>query len=100
MTHLSWLSGNENPKKAYSGIATEAANMPPTAIENCWDNAVSERFFHSLKTECVNHEKYASRNEATKSIFNYIEIFYNRQRLHSSNGYLSSVAFEKQFKAA
>jgi transposase InsO family protein len=67
---------------------------------NCWDNAVSESFFHSLKTECVNHEKYASRQEATKSIFEYIEVFYNRQRLHSTNGYLSPVEFEKQFKAA
>jgi len=67
---------------------------------NCWDNAVSESFFHTLKTECVNHEKYASREEATKSIFDYIEVFYNRQRLHSSNGYLPPVAFEKQFKSA
>ena len=67
---------------------------------NCWDNAVSESFFHTLKTECVNHEKYASRDEATKSIFDYIEVFYNRQRLHSSIGYLSPVDFEKQFNAA
>lgn len=67
---------------------------------NCWDNAVSEGFFHTLKTECVNHEKYASREEATKSIFDYIEVFYNRQRIHSSNGYLSPVEFEKQLKAA
>jgi putative transposase len=48
---------------------------------NCWDNAVSESFFHTLKTGCVNHEKYTSPEEATKSIFGYIEIFYNRQRL-------------------
>lgn len=67
---------------------------------NCWDNAVSESFFHTLKTECVNHEKYATRDDATKSIFEYIEVFYNRQRLHSSNGYLSPVEFEKQIKAA
>ena len=67
---------------------------------NCWDNAVSESFFHTLKTECVNHEHYATREEARKSIFDYIEVFYNRQRLHSSNGYLSPVEFEKQLKAA
>jgi transposase InsO family protein len=53
---------------------------------NCWDNAVSESFFHTLKTEGVNHEKYATREDATKSIFEYIEVFYNRQQLHSSNG--------------
>jgi putative transposase len=67
---------------------------------NCWDNAVSESFFHTLKTECVNHERYPTREEAKKSIFDYIEVFYNRQRLHSSNGYLSPVEFEKQLKAA
>ena len=65
---------------------------------NCWDNAVSESFFHTLKTECVNHEKYLTREQAKKSIFDYIEVFYNRQRLHSSNGYLSPVDFEKQLK--
>lgn len=67
---------------------------------NCWDNAVAESFFHSLKTECVNHENYPTREAAKKSIFDYIEVFYNRQRLHSSNGYLSPVAFENQQKAA
>ena len=65
-----------------------------------WDNAVSESFFHTLKTECVNHERYSTREEAKKSIFDYIEVFYNRQRLHSSNGYLSPVEFEMQLKAA
>lgn len=67
---------------------------------NCWDNAVSESFFHTLKTECVNHENYATREAARKSIFDYIEVFYNRQRLHSNNGYLSPVEFERQHKAA
>jgi transposase InsO family protein len=67
---------------------------------NCWDNAVSESFFHTLKTECVNHEKYPTREAAKKSIFDYIEVFYNRQRLHSNNGYLSPVEFEKQLKTA
>jgi transposase InsO family protein len=67
---------------------------------NCWDNAVSESFFHSLKTECVNHERYQSREAAKASLFDYIEVFYNRQRLHSSNGYLSPVEFEKQRKSA
>jgi transposase InsO family protein len=67
---------------------------------NCWDNAVSESFFHSLKIECVNHERYQTREAAKASLFDYIEVFYNRQRLHSSNGYLSPVAFEYLFKAA
>ena len=61
---------------------------------DCWDNAVAESFFHSLKTELIHHEKFISRKEANEKIFEYIEIFYNRQRLHSSNNYLSPSDFE------
>lgn len=61
---------------------------------NCWDNAVSESFFHSLKTELTHHVKFQTRAEANEAIFEYIEIFYNRQRLHSSNNYMSPVEFE------
>jgi putative transposase len=67
---------------------------------DCWDNAVAESFFHSLKTELVHHETYPTRAAAKQSVFEYIEVFYNRQRLHSSNGYLSPVDFELQRKAA
>jgi putative transposase len=61
---------------------------------NCWDNAVMESFFATLKTELVHHEEYANHEEATRSIFEYIEVFYNRQRLHSALGYRSPEAFE------
>jgi transposase InsO family protein len=61
---------------------------------NCWDNAVAESFFHSLKTECVYHERYLTRDDAKKSIFDYIEVFYNRQRRHSYLGYKSPEQFE------
>ena len=61
---------------------------------DCWDNAVSESFFHSLKTELVHHERFKTRAEANQAIFEYIEVFYNRQRLHSTNGYMSPVNFE------
>lgn len=67
---------------------------------NCWDNAVSESFFHSLKTELVHHCHFDSQEEAKKAIFDYIEIFYNRQRLHSANDYLSPDDYEKQKKHA
>ena len=63
---------------------------------DCWDNAVSESFFHSLKTELTHHEKFQTMAEANKSIFEYIEVFYNRQRLHSSNQYMSPVKFEEK----
>lgn len=63
---------------------------------NCWDNAVAESFFSSLKTERVHHRLYRSRAEARMDIFGYIEVFYNRVRLHSTLGYLSPAQFESQ----
>jgi putative transposase len=62
---------------------------------NCYDNAITESFFHTIKTELTFWEKYQTREEAKRSLFNYIEIFYNRQRLHSALGYLSPVEFEE-----
>jgi putative transposase len=67
---------------------------------NCWDNAVSESFFHTLKSELVHHQTFRNRDEARQAIFEYIEVFYNRERLHSANGYLSPVDYELQQKAA
>ena len=61
---------------------------------DCWDNAVMESFWATLKTELVNHEHYATREQARASIFEYIEVFYNRKRLHSSLEYKSPEAFE------
>lgn len=63
---------------------------------NCYDNAITESFFHTLKTELTYWEKYQTREEAKSSIFEYIEIHYNRKRLHSSLGYLSPVEFEEK----
>jgi transposase InsO family protein len=60
----------------------------------CWDNACMESFWSTLKTELVHHERYATREQARQSIFEYIEVFYNRQRLHSALGYRSPEAFE------
>jgi len=67
---------------------------------NCYDNAVKESFFHTLKTELCDHEHYRTREQARASIFEYIEAFYNRQRLHSTLGYLSPFDFESQQHAA
>ena len=61
---------------------------------NCWDNAVAESFFHTLKTELVYHELYETKAQANQSIFEYIEVYYNRQRMHSTNNNLSPVEFE------
>jgi len=62
---------------------------------NCYDNACSESFFGTLKLECCDRV-FTTRKEASSAIFEYIEVFYNRQRLHSSLGYLSPEQFEQQ----
>jgi putative transposase len=62
---------------------------------SCYDNAITETFFHTLKTELIYHSKYATRDAAHMELFDYIEVFYNRQRRHSSINYMSPVAFEK-----
>jgi len=67
---------------------------------NCWDNAVAESFFHTLKTELVDCEDYRTREEAKASIFEYIEVFYNRQRRHSHIGNRAPLAFEAATSAA
>ena len=67
---------------------------------NCYDNAVAESFFHTLKTELVYGQTYSTRDKARQSIFEYIEIFYNRQRRHSYLGYLSPLDFEQMLMAA
>lgn len=66
---------------------------------DCWDNAPMESFFGTLKNELVHHRKYQTRAEARRDIFEYIEVFYNRERLHSSLGYLSPMNYEKQIAA-
>ena len=64
---------------------------------NCWDNAVMESFFSRLKVELIYAEKYKTIEDARSSIFEYIEIFYNRTRRHSSLGYVSPYRFEQQY---
>ena len=67
---------------------------------NCWDNAVMESFYRTLKVELIYPKKYETRIEARRDIFEYIEIFYNRERLHSSIGYNSPEEYEKMTMVA
>jgi len=67
---------------------------------DCFDNAVAESFFHTLKVEHVYQHRYATRAEARQSIFEYVEMYYNRQRKHSALGYRSPVSFELDAAAA
>jgi transposase InsO family protein len=65
-------------------------------VGNCYDNAVIESFFGTFKTECVT-APFDTRALARTTIFEYLEVWYNRQRLHSTLGYLSPVHYELQF---
>ena len=64
---------------------------------NCWDNAVTESFFHTLKGHVVHGSVFSTRKEANAVLFDYIEIYYNRIRRHSANGWLSPEAFEQKY---
>ena len=66
-----------------------------SGVGQCWDNAPIESFFASLKKELVHHEDYQTREEAKASIFEYIEVFYNRKRRHSTLGYVSPAEYEQ-----
>jgi putative transposase len=81
----------------YQGLLARHGLQPSMSRRgNCYDNAVTESFFGTLKTELVHHASYATRENARQSLFEYIEVFYNRQRRHSSLGYVSPTEYEKQ----
>ncbi len=87
--------GVQYASDAYQGLlADHGIQCSMSRRGNCYDNAVMESFFGTLKTELVHHEHYTTHAQARASIFEYIEVFYNRQRLHSTLGYLSPEAFE------
>ena len=65
---------------------------------NCYDNAAMESFFHTLKTEHIYFEHYQTREQAKQSIFEYVEVFYNRKRRHSTLGSLSPCDFENKWQ--
>jgi len=83
---------------AYQGILREYGFLESMSRKgNCYDELCVESFFKTLKTECIGKERYATREEAKRSLFAYIEGFYNRKRLHSALGYNSPEEFERQY---
>ena len=89
--------GSQYTATAYLEYLTAAAaQLSMSGVGNCYDNAVVESFFGTLKTECVTGP-FRTRAQARTTIFEYLEVWYNRQRLHSSLGYYSPVDFECQF---
>jgi putative transposase len=88
--------GSQYTSDAYRAVLAEAsvtASMSRTG--NCYDNAVTESFFGTLKGECVERVSFQTGGQARQTIFEYVECFYNRVRRHSSLGYLSPVAYEQ-----
>jgi transposase InsO family protein len=76
-------------------LSTHGITCSMSGVAQCWDNAPVESFFASLKKELVHHERYTTRQAAKASIFEDVEAFYSRVRLHSSSGYLSPEQFER-----
>lgn len=76
-------------------LARHRIEASMSGVGDCYDNAVVESFFSTLKRELTHHTTYRSHEEANRSLFEYIEVFYNRRRLHSTLGYRSPVEFEK-----
>jgi putative transposase len=88
--------GSQYASEHYRGLlAKHGITCSMSRRANCWDNSPMESFFARLKKELVHDENYATRAEARASLFEYIEMFYNRIRLHSSLGYKSPVEYER-----
>ena len=81
-------------------LATHGITASMSRTGNCWDNACVESFFGTLKRELIYHRQYRTRDEATQDIFEYIEVFYNRLRRHSTLGYYSPAEFEARSAVA
>lgn len=89
--------GSQYCATAYQQVLSDWQITPSMSRKaNCWDNAVIESWHRTLKLELVYRQQYRSRDEARRSIFEYIESFYNRERRHSALGYLSPNQFERQ----
>ena len=88
--------GSQYTSEVYRSKLMDAnIQLSMSRVGNCYDNAVAESFFGTLKTECATHQ-FATHALARTTIFEYIEVWYNRQRLHSTLGYLSPMEFELQ----
>jgi putative transposase len=91
--------GSQYGADSYRQLLTQHGIQPSMSRKgNCWDNAVAESFFHTLKTELVYLERFDTHEYAQTAVFEYIEVFYNRQRCHSANGYLAPLAYEQALK--
>lgn len=90
--------GSQYASHDYQNALLQAnINCSMSRRANCWDNAVAESFFGTIKTEFIHHNTFPTRAIARTAIVEWIEVFYNRQRLHSTIGFLSPVQFEDNY---
>ncbi len=93
--------GSQYASEAYRAIlSTHGMERSMSRAGSCWDNAVAESFFATLKVEIGRDAAWPTRAEARRAVFEYIELFYNGERRHSTLGHLSPVAFERQWQRA
>jgi transposase InsO family protein len=91
--------GSQYGAESYRQLLARHGIQPSMSRKgNCWDNAVAESFFHTLKTARIYLEDFDTHEQAQTAVFEYIEVFYNRQRCHSANGYLAPLAYERTLK--
>jgi len=89
--------GSQYTSRAYRLVLQQAEmSVSMSRLGNCWDNAAMESFFGSFKEECVGNIIYQSHEEARRSLFEYLEVYYNRQRRHSTLGYVSPLIYEQR----
>jgi transposase InsO family protein len=81
-------------------LAKQGLSVSMSRRGNCWDNAVAESFFSTIKAELIHRRHWAGRLELRSAVFEYIEVFYNRRRLHSSMGYRPPAEVENEYTAA
>jgi transposase InsO family protein len=95
--------GTQYTSSEFTGLLTEHQMIQSLSRpRQCWDNAVAESFFASLKLELIDRRSWATRTQVRRAVFDYIEVFFNRRRLHSSLDYLTPAEYEakNQHKAA
>jgi putative transposase len=81
-------------------LAERGVDVSMSRKGNCWDNAVAESFFSTIKTELIHRQRWTGRLELRSAVFEYIEVFYNRRRLHSSLNYKTPAEVENEYTAA
>jgi len=87
--------GSQYAAEAFRDALTAGRAVPSMSRKgDCWDNAVAESCFATLRKESTHRRPYATREQARRSLFEYIEVFYNRIRLHSTLGYMSPADYE------